>query len=78
MKRYFAAALSILAVAAGVGWKLGSQPETSAGLQQIRLDQKSERSNPGPDALAGIRIRLNGSDFQNRTDHKVPQIALAE
>ena len=34
MKRQIAAGLSILAVVAGVGWKLASHPETSAGLQE--------------------------------------------
>ncbi len=80
MKRHIAAGLSILAVAAGVGWTLASHPETSAGLQEIRLNQRSERSQPGPtNALAGIRIRLSGSDFGyaiKATDHKVPQISL--
>lgn len=82
MKRRIAAGLSILAVAAGVGWKLASHQETSARLQDIRLDQRSEHSRPGPsDALAGIRIRLSPSDFGHEiraTDHRVPQIALAE
>jgi hypothetical protein len=81
MKRHIAAGLSILAVVAGVGWKLASHPETSAGLQEIRLNQHSEHSHPGPtNALAGIRIRLSGSDFGyaiKATDHKVPQISLA-
>jgi len=81
MKRHIAAALSIVAVAATVGWKLASHPETSAGLQDISLIQHSEHSNPGPtNALAGIRIRLSPSDFSYQvtaTDHKVPQISLA-
>jgi hypothetical protein len=81
MKRKIAAAVSVLAVVAGVGWKLASHPETSARLQDIRLDQRSERSQPGPnDALAGIRIRLSPADvgYQVRTtDSKVPHIALA-
>jgi hypothetical protein len=81
MKRQIAAALSILAVAAGVGWKLASHSETSAGLQEISLDPHSEHSHPGPNnALAGIRIRLSPSDFGydvRVTDHKVPQIAVA-
>jgi hypothetical protein len=33
MKRHLAAGLSILAVVAGVGWKLASHPDTSAELQ---------------------------------------------
>ena len=81
MKRHIAAGLSIVAVVASVGWKLASRPETSTGLQQISLKQHSEHSNPGPtNALAGIRIRLSGSDFGHAlqaTDHKVPQISLA-
>jgi hypothetical protein len=81
MKRYIAAALSILAVGASVGWKLASHPESSAGLQEISLKQSSERSHPGPaNALAGIRIRLSPSDFGyevRAADHKVPQISLA-
>jgi hypothetical protein len=77
MKRHIAAGLSILAVVAGVGWKLARHPETSAGLQQVSLKQHSEHSHPGPtNALAGIRIRLSGSEI-GATDRKVPQIALA-
>ena len=81
MKRQIAAGLAILAVGAGVGWKLATHSETSAGLQEVSLSQHSEHSQPGPtNALAGIRIRLSGSDFGyavKSTDHKVPQIALA-
>jgi hypothetical protein len=80
MKRQVVAGLSILAVVAGVGWKLASHPETSTGLQDVRLIQRSEHSNPGPkDALAGIRIRLSPSDFDeqiNAAHHEVPQIAV--
>jgi hypothetical protein len=77
MKRHIAAGLSILAVAAGVGWKLASHPETSAGLQEVSLSQRSEHSHPGPtNTLAGIRIRLSGSEIR-ATDHKVPQITMA-
>jgi hypothetical protein len=80
MKRRIAAALSIVAVVAGVGWKLASHPETSAGLQEIRLNRHSEHSQPGPtNALAGIRIRLSpgDSDYSVRvTADKVPQISL--
>jgi hypothetical protein len=77
MKRHIAAAFSILAVVAGVGWKLASHPETSAGLQAVSLSQRSEHSQPGPDkALAGIRIRLSGSEIR-ATSSKVPQISLA-
>ena len=77
MKRHIAAGLSVLAVAAGVGWTLASHPETSTGLQQISLKQHSEHSHPGPaNALAGIRIRLSGSEIR-AADYKVPQIALA-
>ena len=79
MKRHIAAGLSILAVAAGVGWKLASHPETSAGLQQVSLSQHSEHSQPGPaTAMAGIRIRLSGSNFAiNTSDHEVPQVPVA-
>ena len=81
MKRYVLAALSILAVAATVGWKLASHPETSVGLQEISLIQNSEHSQPGPtNALAGIRIRLSPSDFGYdiaATADEVPQISLA-
>ena len=77
MKRHMAAALSIVAVVASVGWKLASHPESSTGLQQISLKQHSEHSHPGPtNALAGIRIRLSGSEIR-ATDHKIPQVALA-
>jgi hypothetical protein len=65
----------------GVGWKLANHPETSAGLQDIRLIQSSEHSYPGPaEALAGIRIRLSPSDFDGEiraTARAVPQITLA-
>jgi hypothetical protein len=78
MRRHIAAGLSILALAAGVGWKLASHPVSSAGLQGVRLEQRSERSRPGPTTLAGIRIRLSGSDFNRElTNHEVPQISLA-
>jgi hypothetical protein len=76
MKRQIAAALSILAVVAGVGWKLASHPETSAGLQEVSLSQEHSRAG-SPLALAGIRIRLSGSDPIRATDHQVPQIPLA-
>ncbi len=82
MKRQIAAGLSILAVAAGVGWKLASHSEASTGLQEVSLSRHSEHSQPGPtNALAGIRFRLSGSDFGyavKATDHAVPQIALAD
>jgi hypothetical protein len=81
MKRHIAAGLSILAVVAGVGWKLASHPESSAPLQEIRLSQHSEHAYPGPtNALAGIRIRLSGSEVSDgikATEHKVPHISLA-
>jgi hypothetical protein len=81
MKRHIAAGLSILAVAAGVGWKLASHPETTTGLEGVSLNQRSEHSHPGPsNALAGIRIRLSPSDFGyevRATNHAVPQISLA-
>jgi hypothetical protein len=81
MKRHIAAALSILAVAAGVGWTLAGHPETSTGLQQVSLSQHSEHSHPGPtNALAGIRIRLSPSDFGyevKATANQVPHITLA-
>jgi hypothetical protein len=77
MKRQILAALSILAVVGGVGWKLASHPATSARLQEVSLKQHSEHSQHGPDnALAGIRIRLSGSEIR-ATDSKVPQISLA-
>jgi hypothetical protein len=81
MNRHIAAGLSIVAVVAGVGWKLASRPATSAGLEDIRLIQRSEHSHPGPsDALAGIRIRLSPSDFGDGVTvpaRKVPQVAVA-
>jgi hypothetical protein len=77
MKRRIAAGLSILAVAAGMGWLLARQPETSAGLQDVRLSRHSERSQPGPvNALAGLRIRLSGSDVTRASSHAVPQIPV--
>ena len=81
MKRHIAVGFSILAVAATVGWKLASHPETSAALQEVSLNQHSEHSHPGPtDALAGIRIRLSPSDFGyeiTATAHEVPQVSVA-
>jgi hypothetical protein len=81
MKRHICATLSILAVMAGMGWKLANHPATSAGLQHIGLVQNSEHSSPGPsEALAGIRIRLSPSDFDGQimaTAREVPQIAVA-
>jgi hypothetical protein len=78
MRRHIAA-LSILAVAGGVGWKLSSRPETSARLNDISLNQHSEHSHVGPTALAGIRIRImpsDGSQISAPAD-RVPQITLA-
>lgn len=81
MKRYIMAGLSIFAVVASVGWKLASQPATSAGLQDVRLIQGSEHAQPGPNAaLAGIRIRLSGSALSEEirtTAREVPQVAVA-
>lgn len=80
MKRKIAMGLSIVAVAAVVQWKLANHPETSEPLQDIRLIPHSEHSHPGPtDALAGIRIRLSPSDFDDadRVTAHVPQIQLA-
>jgi hypothetical protein len=81
MKRSIAAILSILAVAAGVGWKVARHPETSANLQDVRLKQQSERSQPEHNnALAGVRIRISPSDFGyevRAAADKVPQISLA-
>ncbi len=81
MKRLIAAGVSIIAVAAGVGWKLGSHPDSAAPLQDVSLIQRSEHSQPGPtEALAGIRIRLSPSDFDDAMKVKsedVPQVAIA-
>lgn len=80
MTHKIAMTLSIVAVAAVVQWKLSSHPETSAALQDVMLIQHSEHAHPGPtDALAGIRIRLSSSDFDDadRVTAHVPQIALA-
>ena len=81
MKRHIAAALSIVAVVVGVGWKLAGRPATSTTLQDIRLIQRSEHSHPGPtDELAGIRIRISPSDVGHEImvpARKVPQISVA-
>jgi hypothetical protein len=81
MKRMIAAGLSILAVTAAVAWKLASHPESSTGLGDIRLVPRSEHSHPGPTgALAGIRIRLSPSDFDDEivaAAHEVPQVSVA-
>jgi hypothetical protein len=81
MKRFIVASLSVLAVATGVGWRVASHPETSARLQEIRLQQQSEHSQPVlNNSLAGIRIRISPSDvgYEIRAKpDKVPQISLA-
>lgn len=80
MKRKIAVALSIVAAAAVMQWKLASHPDTSAPLQDIRLIQHSEHVNPGPaDALAGIRIRLSPSDYNDAdgVTAQVPEIQVA-
>jgi hypothetical protein len=81
MKRSIVAVLSVLAVAAGVGWKVASHPETSARLQDIRLEQQSEHSQPRVNkALAGIRIRIAPNDVGDAVRApagNVPQISLA-
>jgi hypothetical protein len=81
MRRSVVAVLSVLAVATGVGFKVASHPETSTRLQEIRLKQQSEHSQPRVNkALAGIRIRIAPDDVgaQARPPaDKVPQIALA-
>lgn len=79
MKRYIAAVLSILGVAAGVGWKLASHPETSLGLHEVSLKKNSERSLPS-DAVARLRVRVSPSDlgYELRVSpDKVPQVSLA-
>jgi hypothetical protein len=80
MKRQITAGVSILAVVAGVGWRLASHPETPARLQDVSLIQRSEHSHPGPTgALAGIRIRLSPSDLDDAVRakaHQVPQIGI--
>ena len=81
MRQSIATALSILAVATGVGWKVASHPETSTRLQEIRLKQQSEHSQPVfNDALAGVRVRISPNDpsYEVRAAaDKVPQISLA-
>lgn len=80
MKRHVVAGLAVLAVAAGVGWRIGSHPANAAGLQEISINQHSEHSSPGPtDALARIRIRISATDFDvtRAATDKVPQIPVA-
>jgi hypothetical protein len=81
MKRKLTAGLAILSVVGGVAWKLASHPQASVELRDIQLIQSSEHSQPGPtDALAGIRIRLSPSDFDDQirtAAHDVPQVAVA-
>ena len=81
MKRNITAALAILAAGAGVGWKLSRHPETAAKLQDVSLIQRSEHSYPGPaGALAGIRIRLSPSDYDEQmiaSADEIPRINLA-
>jgi hypothetical protein len=80
MKRYIAAVLSILGVAAGVGWKLANHPGTSLGLHEVSLKKNSERSLPS-DAVARLRIRVSpselGYELQVVSPDKVPQVSLA-
>ena len=79
MKRYIAAVLSILGVAAGVGWKLASHPQTSLRLHEVSLKKNSERSLPS-NAVARLRVRVSPSDlgYELRVPpDKVPQLALA-
>jgi hypothetical protein len=80
MKRRIVAGISVLAVMVSVGWKLASHPETSAGLQNVSLIERSEHSHPGPnEALAAVRIRLSPSDFSDEIRapaHEVPRIPL--
>ena len=80
MKRNIAV-LSMLVTAAIVGWKVTSHRDTSTDLHDIKLIEGSEQSHPGPtNALAGIRIRLSPSEFDDvlgTTPREVPQIALA-
>ena len=82
MKRTIVAVLSVLAVATGVGWKVASHPGTSAGLQEIRLKQQSEHSQPRVNkALAGIRIRISPNDVGSELRapaHKVPKISVVD
>jgi len=79
MKRYIAAVLSILGVAAGVGWKLASHQETSLGLHDVSLKKNSERSLPS-NAVARLRVRVSPSDPGDElrvSPDKVPQVSLA-
>ena len=79
MKRYIAAVLSILGVAAGVGWKLASHPGTSLGLHDVSLKKNSERSLPS-DAVARLRIRVSPSELGSElrvSPDKVPQVSFA-
>jgi len=81
MKRSILAVLSVLAVATGVGWKVARHPETSTKLDEIRLKQQSERSQPAVNnALAGIRVRISPKDVGNEIEApagKVPKISVA-
>jgi hypothetical protein len=79
MKRSIAVVLSVLCVAAGIGWKVASHPETSLGLEDVSLNPHSERSLPRNE-VARLRIRVSPSDvaYELRVSpDKVPQIALA-
>jgi hypothetical protein len=81
MKRQIAAGVSILGMALGVGWTLASHPETSTGLQQIQLSQRSEHARPGvTNTLAGIRVRISPGDANRQltaTARPAPHIAVA-
>jgi hypothetical protein len=77
MKQHLAAVLTVLAVAAGVGWKISARPESSAPLEDIRLDPSSEHAHPGhTEAMARIRLRLSPSDLGvESSGAEVPRIA---
>jgi hypothetical protein len=80
MKRKIAMGIALLGAAVLVQWKLASHPDSSAALHDVRLVPQSEISHPGPsDALAGIRIRLSPSDFNDAASvtAEVPRVELA-
>jgi hypothetical protein len=67
MQRHIVAALTIFAIASGVGWSIASHPDSSLELGQITLDQGSERSYASPsDAVGRVRVRVSPAEHRVR------------
>lgn len=66
---------------AGMGWKLASHSELSAGLQEISLSQNSEHSYAWNDQNTGkrVRVRVMLKEFGDELSAtaQIPQISVA-